>query len=768
MQLKYINSLGLLGYIIIVNNEIHSRQIKWLNIVLKRYEFDDELSIINDILNDKDEKIQYNECLFAFHQECLETKEFIYRTCFQLAVIDDDNISTHRIDSQENGILKNIEDSIGNISFQQRQALKNIDRNLYAQTSKDIDFSDFDFGAILNVAEDDYEEYEYTFDRIFSECRILTTRLENKLEVTETSQIEKVLKSFLSEYKNKVILSLSDVKKESSKKESSVYNFSIALMGRTKAGKSTLHYIMGNEGKEFIGNGSQRTTRFNRVFQWNKFKIIDTPGIGAGEESGRKDEKIAMSVLAQADVICFVLVDDTIQNDILELLNKIAEYHKPMIIILNHKENITKKSHQKTFMNNPDEWRLGKGKEDLAGYINRLKRNAQKNNYDNLMNIIPVFLLAAQLGKEKKDSKMFDASNYSAFIEAVRVQIKENGLIYKSQTMLDEPSIRLHKTYGALEVEKNKLFTLQKKVENIRKRIGDNIILLKKSILTESERAIMSEFEDFYTAKSYMYVEENYKEKSVIAFNKSYNRYLDEYGVKEHINNVLTECISVYHRKISEIINEIDQELRYAKLNTDALYDNDSVSVKGNKGTFSFKNLFKTVSMILDAFSIIWPILGFISLPVSVVGNFFKSKQEKTDNAKILTLNNFKKMCDYSKNQVIKKNKMAIENLFKEDQNEILGFFDKLEEQLAEVLSFVSRCSIEFEKGVQRIDICLAKRILQYITMSSLEFTVIETKRDINNNTFTIIVKRPQIRISFDVERYQNISSEKIIIRYVD
>ena len=197
MQLKYINSLGLLGYIIIVNNEIHSRQIKWLNIVLKRYEFDDELSIINDILNDKDEKIQYNECLFAFQQECLETKEFIYRTYFQLAVIDDDNISTHRIDSQENGILKNIEDSIGNISFQQRQALKNIDRNLYAQTSKDIDFSDFDFGAILNVAEDDYEEYEYTFDRIFSECRILTTRLENKLEVTETSQIEKVLKSFI-------------------------------------------------------------------------------------------------------------------------------------------------------------------------------------------------------------------------------------------------------------------------------------------------------------------------------------------------------------------------------------------------------------------------------------------------------------------------------------------------------------------------------------------------------------------------------------------
>ena len=64
-------------------------------------------------------------------------------------------------------------------------------------------------------------------------------------------------------------------------------------MGRTKAGKSTLHYIMCNEGREFIGKGSQRTTRFNRVFSWNKLKIIDTPGIGAGEEQGKKDEEIA-------------------------------------------------------------------------------------------------------------------------------------------------------------------------------------------------------------------------------------------------------------------------------------------------------------------------------------------------------------------------------------------------------------------------------------------------------------------------------------------
>ncbi len=284
-------------------------------------------------------------------------------------------------------------------------------------------------------------------------------------------------------------------------------------MGRTKAGKSTLHYIMCNEGREFIGKGAQRTTRFNRVFSWNKLKIIDTPGIGAGEEEGKKDEAIALSILSQADMICFVLIDDTIQNDILDLLDKIAEYYKPMLIVLNHKEDIGKKSHLKTFLNNPDEWRLTIGVSNLAGYINRLTRNAVNHNYDKLMKIVPVFLLAAQIGMENNDDKIFKASNYPAFIDAIQSLISENSIIYKSQTMLDEPSVRLHKAFAILEGEKIKLCTLRDKVQKIRRTVLKSLATSRKSIVFESECSIKREFDDFSTAKCYEYVEENYKEK---------------------------------------------------------------------------------------------------------------------------------------------------------------------------------------------------------------------------------------------------------------
>lgn len=770
MDFKSFKTIGLLGYIIVVNEEIHSRQIKMLNDVLIQYEIDDDDDIIKDILDDKEDKVSYNDCITAFQREDKEVKQVIYRICFQLAIIDNDSATSNKPDSKEESVLRNLESYMdtSNISLIRNQSIKELNKFIYFNNSDDKNTFNLDFTSLLSVASDDYDIYGTVFNKIFSDCNILSSRLQTKLNVIKMPLLKTTLESFLSEYKEKVLLALSELKDSSSKKELAAQNFSIALMGRTKAGKSTLHYIMCNEGQEFIGKGSQRTTRFNRVFSWNKLKIIDTPGIGAGEEEGKKDEAIALSVLSQADMICFVVIDDTIQNDVLDLLNQIAEYHKPMLIVLNHKEDIRKKSHLKTFMNNPCDWRLTKGESNLAGYINRLTRNAVVHNYDKLMKIVPVFLLAAQIGKEQNDDLIFQASNYQAFIDAIHSLIRDNSIIYKSQTMLDEPSIRLHKAFTILEDEKTKLCTLRDKVKKIRRTIFDSIASSRRTILFESERSIKTEFDDFFTAKSYDYVEENYEEKSIFALNKSYNQYLEDYKVKEHISDILSEYITAYHDKISEIVSEIDEELNYAKLNTANLFGTDSASIKGNRTTFSFKGLFKAASMILDVLSIAWPVLAVISIPISLFGGFFKSKQQKINDAKALTLDNFSKLSDYSKEQVLKKSKETVEQLLKEDEEEIKGFFNALEEQLDEIISFVSNCSAEFDNGIKAIDMNLAKRIIQYITNKQNSYDIVKTERDLVKNTFIIYVRNINGGNKIDVLKYQSISTEKIKIRYVN
>lgn len=772
MEIKYINTIGLFAYIIVANEEIHSNQIKLLHIVLNQLNLDDSFDIVKDILDDNDEKISYNDCLSAFMKESIETKELIYRVCFQLAFIDGDNTSDNidkNIDTQEKQILKTLESNIKNFNakYQKKKALEEIDKTLFSYSNNENDFG-IDINLVLKTSIADYNDYEHVINSIMSESNILKTRLESRLKYSNSNTVKKAIKSFLDIYMQNVFAVFSDIKENSLKKELAVHCFSIALMGRTKAGKSTLHYIMCNEGKEFIGKGMQRTTRFKRIFNWNKLKIIDTPGIGAGEEQGRKDEEIALSVLPQADMICFVIVDDTIQNDVLDLLNKIAEYHKPMIIVLNHKEDIRKKSHFNTFKNDPNNWRFTKKESNLEGYINRLNRNAVKHNYDKLMKIVPVFLLAAQIGKENNDSTFFEASNYPEFIKTIGSLVGDNHLIYKSQTMLDEPSIRLHKAYDVLETEEGKLRTLKNKVNNIKSRINHNIISSKNTILSESEKNIITEFDNFYTAKSELYIEENYKEKSVIALNNSYNKYLEEYGVKKHIESILSEYLSEYHIKITKIVQEIDEELNYAKLNTDCLFGDNTAQIEGNRSTASFKDVFKASSMIFDVLSIAYPVLAVISISISITSLFIKSKEDKIKRNQKLTSDNFKKLTDYQQEKAVKENKKMLEKIFDADEEEISVFFNNLEEQLKEIIDYVSGCSSEIKNGIKQIDMCLANRIMQYIMVGTKELTVVDAKRDLKNNMFIIYIKRPKIKVEFDINKYKKISTETIKVLYKD
>ncbi|MBK7299665.1 MAG: hypothetical protein IPI79_04235 [Moraxellaceae bacterium] len=60
------------------------------------------------------------------------------------------------------------------------------------------------------------------------------------------------------------------------KKRKAINYFTISFMGKSKAGKSTLHAIVTGEGWDAIGVGKQNTTKFNRVYEWHNIRIIDT------------------------------------------------------------------------------------------------------------------------------------------------------------------------------------------------------------------------------------------------------------------------------------------------------------------------------------------------------------------------------------------------------------------------------------------------------------------------------------------------------------
>lgn len=119
-------------------------------------------------------------------------------------------------------------------------------------------------------------------------------------------------------------------------KHANLRKFSIALFGRTMAGKSTLMEILTNGSGSSIGKGAQRTTRDVRSYEWNGLTITDVPGIAAFE--GREDEELAFKAAAQADLVLFLITDDAPQDEEARCLARVRALGKPILGVLNVKE----------------------------------------------------------------------------------------------------------------------------------------------------------------------------------------------------------------------------------------------------------------------------------------------------------------------------------------------------------------------------------------------------------------------------------------------
>ncbi len=272
---------------------------------------------------------------------------------------------------------EDIEVAIENIESTERN-LHNIQKEIQAITSKNPDISD-NHGDDVNEVMNNYHE--------------TTSKLLQFFDEEVPSQI-KNLQNLLEK-----------------KKKASLF-FSIAFIGRTKAGKSTLHSLLTNEGEDFIGVGSQRTTRFNRIYEKDLIRIIDTPGLDAvsSDDGGKKDEEIALSIIDEVDVICYLVTNDNIEENEFKFLQALRKSHKKVIILLNNKNNIMFSLDGKTyplierFVSNPLKWYESEDNDNIQGHINRIERWVDKYYDKEFTTIIPVHLQSAKLSRNKDTS----------------------------------------------------------------------------------------------------------------------------------------------------------------------------------------------------------------------------------------------------------------------------------------------------------------------------------------------------------------------------
>ena len=608
------------------------------------------------------------------------------------------------------------------------------------------------------IANEDFKYADQALRMTFSSLKELGSRLQQGIHTIKqktvghgeyktakdlAQQLEKTRKSLLGE----ILHDLESVREALRAKQRSLNHFSIAFMGRTKAGKSTLHAVITGEGWESIGIGKQRTTRYNRVYEWKNIRIIDTPGIGA--PGGKTDEEVAASVIEEADVICYVVTDDSIQKSEFAFLQILKEKTKPLIILLNIQENLRDLRRLERFLKDPEKKFAKDGKSGIGGHLNRINRYAQEHYANDYLPIIPVMLLSAQMAQEKEHEKyskqLFKASRIQDFLDSIRVSLIDYGAIRRSQTLLgstvgsiDEPYRWISqqaKTYDALATQ------LQEKRQNLKEQLN-KVAQDRQGDLKLKVRGVFDDALNKITPFA-----EAHWDMSEHDMKNGWKNVLKNLKFETRIKAAAEQASQQFQHDVQEEIEEIGNELKII-----SQLQSGTFKFSAQDSNFFDKDFMKVTGMVMLAagaiLAFVFPPLAFLGIAGSVAGSVvswladkFKSRDQKRREAVEKISRTLRTQLNNHQNQVIPEVEKNFNQYCKSVATAVDHYFEELIQNIATIANQFKSAQGELENAANYLNRAYAKRIIDWaidkpesLTDSTISNTIRKVKRDFGHS----------------------------------
>ncbi len=442
------------------------------------------------------------------------------------------------------------------------------------------------------------------------------------------------------------------------KKERNIRYFTIAFMGRTKAGKSTLHQVITQQKINDIGIGKLRTTRYNRSWYWDKLRIVDTPGIGA--PGGETDANIAKSIIDESDVVCYVVTSDSIQETEFDFLEVVKEHNKPLYIILNFKSNLSENIRRRRFLERPNDWRTNTGATSIQGHIDRINERLSGKYNTKLIHIIPIHLLAAQLSfdsslPEEEREKLLKGSNILEFTRSIKKEIHQSGSLQKGMSVIDGTAYNLSKISRILS-EDNQLLKSDVNTLTIQRDKLVSYIQSEDKKLQDSINKLFDGLRHELYNRAQSFAQSNYDNKKA---GEAWNNDARVKSILKNFNQVIQSRISDFQDKIKsrceETISDID-----LKFDMNGLNELQGDSIHNTKLGMGIMGSILTTIVIPFAIVNIWNPAGWITiigslafgLVWSAITYFFESKDEKIKKATDAMYSQLKEGIDKSIDQM--------------------------------------------------------------------------------------------------------------------
>ncbi len=637
------------------------------------------------------------------------------------------------------------------------------------------------------IASEDFKFAELALKRTWLTLNDLGKNIQDQLKAVQNQttgnsqaktaiEVAKQLQTTKKALTSEIIKEIKSVRESISAKEHGLNHFSIAFMGKTKAGKSTLHAIITGEGWDAIGVGKQRTTRLNRVYEWKNIRIIDTPGIGA--PGGKTDEEIAESIIEESDVICYVVTNDSIQESEFKFLQLLKEKAKPLIILLNVKYNLRDARRLEHFLKDPDKLFAMDGQSGLGGHMERIRRYAQQHYANDYFDIIPVMLLAAQLARETEHQEnrdqLFQASRMQNFLDSIRVSLVEYGAIRRSQTLLGSTVGAIEKpdkwvtqqaeTYQHLvEMLKNKHNTIRKEIE---KRVRDNQQFLQQEIQTI--------FKDAYNAIP-SFAEQHW-DANGIALEIGWKETLKFLRFEERLNSAFEKSCNRFKEDIKEILKEIGNELQVlAKLSAGnySLVEQDSTDFQSwfNLGAniLHFLSFLNNFIPVFPGFS---QLMGLVSNVMNWISGLFKSPEQKRREAVQNIWKSLSNQLRDNEQNTLNKSENDFGKYCNAFAISINTYFEELIQSLEKIAQQMQIAKGKLDQNINHLNRAYAKRILdcylgkyEPLTDEVITNIIANIERDFGHS-MTIITKS-KLRLGKNPTKMNRILQEEVSIQVI-
>jgi small GTP-binding protein len=578
-------------------------------------------------------------------------------------------------------------------------------------------------------AEKSLNNTESTLRTLESDLQLAISSIQNRIKTqgkaTSLQEVTDLLESTKSSLINEIVKKIAEVRNALDSKQRALSHFNVAFMGKTKAGKSTLHAVITGEGWNSIGIGKQRTTRFNRVYEWKNIRIIDTPGIGAAERDGRKDEEIARSIVDESDVICYVVSNDSIQPTELSWMRLLKENNKPLIVLLNLWDGIDKDEEKlKRFLKKPDKLFLkkGEGKNGVDGHINRIQKECIKYYGDNYFDIIPVMLLAAQLSlnpkteqHKEKQKELFQASRIQDFLNSIRVSILEYGEIRRSQNILGS-------TVGKIEEPNQWITNQQKGYKDLKDKFFHKKKYFNKQVIQageDSQRFLKEKIEEVFNdvlREIGSFADQNWNADENI-MQKKWEEKCKEIRFEDRLNNYHKEAESKFDFLAQETIEEIGKEFQLI-----AEINKFNFGFTKQDADMFFRNMMKGASIVLSIAGLITsffapPVamaLRLVGGAVNLMSNFFKSQEEKKGKAIKNIKDSLTKQIDEQKKDFTKQSSENLKTHCNSVKNSVDDYFSVMIESLDSISNQLIKSQQNLAEESLYLNTAYAKRIIDW------------------------------------------------------